>query len=230
MPTTYMGRIFLLPKDHLSSSNPEQIWINVGWNTDRNRLFPSYLQVFSSFLSQFQYDALMKDLKEYMDRNALNFCAATCALSCFILVFPLLIVYLRAKKYTRGLQRLLEQRKKELGITVPIRLVLTQATHTKLIQPITDQYFKPLLLFSEEEPQGSPMWPPLGYNFIIDVPLDCSLANVWYKKINTVDASNVVIGIRNKEERLEEANGLLQKGKITEAEFRIMRQKILEMA
>ena len=230
MSTTYMGRIFLLPKDHFSSSNPEQIWINVGWNTDRNRLFPPYLQVFSGFLSQVHYDDLMKDLQNYMDRNALNFCAASCALSCCFLVIPLLIVYLRAKKYTRGLQSLLEKKRKELGINVPIRIELTQIAGPKPSQTITDQYFKPLLLFSEENPQGESMWPPLGYNIIIDVPLDCSIVSTWYRKIDTIDTKNVDIGIRNKEERLDEANGLLQKGKITEAEYQIMRRKILEMA
>ena len=229
MSTTYMGRIFLLPKDHFSSSNPEQIWINVGWNTDKNRQFPQYLQVLSGFISQIQYNALMKDLEDYMNRNALNFCAAACALSCFFLVIPLLIVYLKSKKYTRGLQILLKKRRKELGISVPIRLELTQIARAKPIQPITDQNFSPLLLFSEEHRHGAPMWPPLGYNFIIDVPLDCSLVSTWYRKIDTVDTRNVAIGIRNKEERLDEANGLLQNGKITEAEYQIMRRKILEM-
>lgn len=229
MATLYMGRIFLLPKDHFSSLNPEQIWINVGWNTDRNRLFPPYLQVLSSFISQTHYEALMKDLEDYMDRNALSFCAATCALSCCFLIIPVLVMYLKSKKYTRGLQRLLEKRRKELGISVPIRLELTQMAGAKPIQPITDQYFKPLLL-SEENHQGEPMWPPLGYNFIIDVPLNCSLASTWYRKIDTIDSRNLVLETNKKEERLDEAVGLLQKGKITEAEFQLMRRKILEIA
>merc|ERR1712226_882686 len=59
------GRIYLNPMAR------NEVWINFGWNTGNNQIYPPYPGDFSSKISKSQYDTVLAEVRKTMDENKL---------------------------------------------------------------------------------------------------------------------------------------------------------------
>jgi hypothetical protein len=56
----FMGRIFMCPEDFTPSDQGPQFWVNIGFNTHGNQIFPQWVAEMESAASKADYDVLMK--------------------------------------------------------------------------------------------------------------------------------------------------------------------------
>lgn len=114
-------RIYYLPQNCFDS-NSEQIWIGLQIPYSNQLFFPHYLEVFSSFITQPQYEEFMKDLKQYMNDHAVSIVWRLLALLLYFWILPLLILYSLMRNYVKGAQRFVKRRAEQLEIKVSINL------------------------------------------------------------------------------------------------------------
>jgi hypothetical protein len=178
----YMGRMFMLPPEH--EKDGQELWINFGWNTADNRLFPSYHDVLAPICSQQQFDDLMRSVKDYAAEHSLNQCMAQSSLimcmACCLPV-PLVCVYWQVRQFNSGLEELLNAASQKT-FPVRVRYKLTQAIKPATAAPPPCDQFGRALQFTVSDEYSSTTqvgWPPLGYNIIIDVPKDFNLRAHW---------------------------------------------------
>jgi hypothetical protein len=162
-----MGRIFMSPVKFSPEQGP-QFWVNIGWNTAGNQIFPEWVeQMEGAQVSKDDYDAMMKGLKEYFDSEApgtayMQISELVCAGAC---VFA---------KFESGMHAVLARHTHRFsgGIVVSRNDQSRRVPNVPQEQSI-DQYGNGLSGTTGDENgcfQTSPVWPPVGYNIILHVP------------------------------------------------------------
>lgn len=168
---TYMGRIFMKPLAKSRGQNAE-LYINIGWNTSGNQLFPPYDARLGMVCSEEQYNDLMNALREYMAENSFNMCCCVCAMimAPYTLCISCCIAHACTSKYTEKLVQITQEKTK--GFSYPWRLELMQAGgHQAMVpdQMAYDQHGQPLIVSNKHGTFAQ--WPPLGYNVIVILPM-----------------------------------------------------------
>jgi len=176
MAKANMGRIFMSPVNVSPEQGP-QFWVNIGWNTAGNQILPEWVeQMEGAQVSKDDYDAMMKDLKEYFDSEApgtayMLISELVCACTCVV------------AKFESGMHAVLARHTHRFpgGIVVSRNDQSRPVANVPQEQAI-DQYGNGLSesfreLFQNETMVGeyghiqtSHMWPPVGYNLILQVP------------------------------------------------------------
>lgn len=177
---TYMGRIFMKPLVQSRGQNAE-LYINIGWNTSGNQLFPAYDARLALACSEEQYNDLMNALREYMAENSFNLCCCLCAMimAPYTLCISCCIAHACTSNYTNNLAQIAKDKTK--GFSYPARVELMQVGGRAAMVPdqmAYDQYGQPLIVTGKH---GShPQWPPLGYNVILILPMKAEeFAQQW---------------------------------------------------
>jgi hypothetical protein len=240
----YMGRMFLLPP-HLEKDGQQELWINVGWNTDANRRFPDYVEIMAPVCSREQYNEFMRAVREYMDRNALDADLVTvslllCAL-CFIPV-PCLCLLAQQQRFDPGLRELLQHVSKDFPVPVRLERVRINGEIVS-VPPPTDQFGELLCYSTGEDRRVLIGWPPLGYNIVMSVPKSYDMRLHWPSATPQAALTAAVLlgGITNSQpppysesvsrlstgERLKVLEELRESAAVTEDEYRVKRANIL---
>ena len=157
----YMGRIFLSPVNVSPEQGP-QFWVNIGFNTAGNQIFPEWVeQMEGAQVSKDDYDAMMKDLKEYFDNGAPPM---ACMLSSMLVCACVCVV----AHFESGMNAVLAQHTHRFsgGVVIERKDMSKPVANVPQEQAI-DQYGKGLTSTGRGR---SHMWPPLGYNLILQVP------------------------------------------------------------
>ena len=140
-----------------------QFFINFGFNTQGNQKFPEWVVALEGTASKADFDSLMKDLMEYCDSHApsmgtVQLSSMLCC-SCFYLV----------AKFDSGLNKVLERHSHLTGIAIEridSPLIVGDIPHEQAV----DQYGNGRTTSSAYRGRARPVWPPLGYNVILQVP------------------------------------------------------------
>ncbi|KAJ1478948.1 hypothetical protein T484DRAFT_1903731 [Baffinella frigidus] len=160
-PKSYMGRIFLTPVKFSPEQGP-QFWVNIGFNTAGNQIFPEWCVQMEGAVSKPDYDALMKDLKEYFDAEAgspASVIAQNFGLNCGCLFAHFesgmnAVLARHAPRFPGGI--IIERKDEEMS--KPVANVPQEQS--------VDQYGNGLFATVGK----SRRWPPVGYNLILQVP------------------------------------------------------------
>jgi len=178
----FYGKIFLAPPTGNVPVQHTELWINFGWNTKGNQLFPEYQLFLAPVCSNERYDALMREIKAYLDANGIDLCCVNCTVACCMAGCPCIVwpcfwaLKCQADKITAKLSELVDDAK--IGGPVPPRLQLVQATSPGADVPshkAYDHFGQPCMgRFETSGKQVStysaPTWPPRGYSIIVTVP------------------------------------------------------------
>ena len=71
--TSYMSRIYLAPRS-VHPADGTELWINFGWNTKGNVMFPEWIPALNSVCSKDEYDRLAMRVRDYVNKNGLDMC------------------------------------------------------------------------------------------------------------------------------------------------------------
>ena len=166
-----MGRIYMKPLGQSRGQNAE-LYVNIGWNTSGNQIYPPYDPRLAAACTEAQYNDLINACKEYMDSNTVPFPAMMCCMICgiYCLCIPCCCIYAWAKGFTKGLKDIIDKKTDEWSY--PVRLALMEVGgHVAQLpdQMAYDQYGQPLFVTGKHGMHAA--WPPLGYNLIIVLPM-----------------------------------------------------------
>ena len=182
----FMGRIMLAP-NKVQPADGTLLYINFGWNTEGNQSYPEYLPALAPTVSKEDYNALMTQIKEYLDANGISMCLVTtgmvlapCVIGCFFCG----MAAMKANQITADLKAKVAAAP---GWSPVARLELSQVSTPQGNTPefmAFDQYGSPVMgNFGGGKNRSSypaPAWPPLGYNIVVTVP-DPNLNSSWPK-------------------------------------------------
>lgn len=188
---TYMGRIFLAP---VSASPPGKstIYINIGWNTCGGQLYPEYSaeQILQEICEEQQYNELKESLQSYLSSRGIPASCAVCSVLCLPCSLPCCFLMMCAACcVTRGLKGIVaDHGSGRIGTSggwrYPIRMVMPTAgmptAHVEQSMGF-DQYGN-ILMNDGGKRSPHPIWPPLGYNIVVDIPDDQELHKRWPRK------------------------------------------------
>lgn len=170
---TYMGRVFLAPKYYTKVPDQCELWVNFGWNSKRNQMFPDYYPAFAPACTAEQYSALAKEIKTYLDQNGSDLQYASCMM-CLCMTCPCIFwpcccaMSMQANAITKEVRTIIETMSK--GWTLPARLEFCQFSQRVCGEEVAkDHLGRDLETTIGSDAGVTPVWPPLGYNLVITV-------------------------------------------------------------
>ena len=166
----YMGRIVLSPVKFSPEQGP-QFWVNIGFMSAEGHSFPEWIeQMEGAQVSEGDYDAMMKDLKEYFESEAPTvpyYLGSMLLCACFFVVMNFesgmrAVLARHAHRFPGGV---VIQRKDDTSIVaqIPQEQAIDQYG-VKLSGTVVTQNGK------TRHRQHGHVWPPIGYNVILQVP------------------------------------------------------------
>ena len=166
----YMGRIFISPVKFSPEQGP-QFWVNIGFMSAENQTFPEWVeQMEGAQVSKDDYDAMMKDLKEYFESEAPTipyYMGSMLLCACFFVVMNFesgmrAVLARHAHRFPAGV--VIERKDApSLVAQIPQEQAIDQYG-VKLSGTVTTQQGK------TRRHQHGHVWPPVGYNVILQVP------------------------------------------------------------
>ena len=162
----YRGRIFLNPDP---SSN--QVFINIGLSSKRNMCFPEYNpNILSDAISEQDYNTLAEDLVSYINENGIGdnkllLCAqlfCTCGIGALLL-----------SNKANQLERDIKSKILASSWTVAALPSLVTLAATSII-PAYDTLGNMC-----KNSHGRPVWPPMGYNIVLDFLPQHTIRQKW---------------------------------------------------
>lgn len=228
-----MGRIFLAPRDRGAN---DELYFNIGFNMTGGQKYPDWVPALEPVIPQKRHDEIMGKIKDYLDKNSIPAnlptialclsavpcccCAGCCICGCYI---PS-----KAKSITKNLQM--------IGLDYGVRVEVVERTDPTAQTDDAmafDQYGRALQAMvggsKHHAGQMKPVWPPLGYNVIMQVPANVDLRSSWGKGAAEAKPAQVVMGNQQQSaaERIAAAQKLKDDGLITAEEFEEKRKQIL---
>lgn len=175
---TYMGRIIYAPQHDA----PGELWLNIGWNSKDNQMWPTYPPHLQGHVSQADYDALKREFDTVIQEADIDpsktrlmcFGAMVCC-QCCCCPCPLCALYYHMKSKTDKcdgkLQQIVAQHNGNWGGGLSMRRCDdTRPTARAPEAMATDSAGRPLETYFRQGKHGgytAPSWPPLGYNIIV---------------------------------------------------------------
>lgn len=158
----FMGRIFLCPERFSPPDQGPQFWVNIGFNTHGNQIFPAWVAEMESAASKDDYDAMIKDLKDYFDSSAPSMGCVMASLFCGACVC---LVW----NFERGMHAVAAQHTHRFrGGLIILRKDMSMPVANVPGEQSKDQYGAAPV--SSGRGRSKAMWPPLGYNVILQAP------------------------------------------------------------
>ena len=166
---TAAGRIFLAPG---TSPAAAEVWVNIGWETEGDQVYPSYVPQLADACSADQYQGLMDALRRVLKGSSVNVPAYRVAALCFLCGGCCLWCIMNANAQTlRGeVADAVAEHCRAWPAAARLEAVAT-AGPGAADRAGLDQWGKPLV---GAGPGGSqrPVWPPAGLNVVLTVPGD----------------------------------------------------------
>ena len=140
----YMGKIFLAPMSQQPKSDGTTLYINIGFNSQGNQVFPAWIPALEPAVGKEAYDALMAKLKSYLDANGVDNCLMYTSCILAPLCIGLICCGIMAAQGSKITGDLKEMAEKESWVS---SLILTQMASPQAQTPdftAYDQYGAPL--------------------------------------------------------------------------------------
>jgi hypothetical protein len=235
----YAGRMFMLPPE-LEAAGQQELWINIGAHTGGDRALPEYIEALEPICTREQFLQFMADIKEFTSSHTVHPCLTMSALivcvTCF-LPLPLLCVNQKISHFSSGLKELVTSASTKT-IPVKMRMVYARVTPTPhfKVHPC-DQFGKELLhtFTTDESCVTEKIWPPHGYNIILEVPSSYNLRAHWPPVISSPPTASTVLNASSggiptpihPAEQLQALEDLRSSSMITESEYMTKRAAII---
>ena len=160
---TYAGRIYQNP------TKKEEIWFNIGWNSQNNQRYPDYESWLSPYITIDAYKLVINAVKEEFDNlpfggngPCLAICSfCLCSMTLGVCFCPLLMLKKGENEFRTRVEEAILNVGKSLGVDIKLKVTQAAGGFGGIWMDSSG-----LQLFVGRSPGG----PPLGYNIILKLP------------------------------------------------------------
>lgn len=239
--TEYFGKFYLVPESKWKRDT-STVFLNFGWNSVGNQSFPVYSEtILADVCTEIQYKNMIDEIKKYLDDNGMDYCcASTLCIFGWCLCIPLCYLMCRVNQINRDLREIIEKNsKKWSNCSVVMEMTQSSGVVNNLSTGVGYLEDGTVLTRPEMVSRGSDMvpsgrqeaiWPPLGYNIIINIK-GTEIRTNWPKlRIGQIPVKSPVIDREiSLSEELQKLMDLKDRGAITADEYTQAKAKVLNI-